>query len=255
METRKNDKIIRNFKKYFLSKKDHYFFKRINLEKIKLDQKKYLVTKIAGKKSKLFNNGHSLDLKSYLTLIVPRRFHKQLLKCDFFYLIRGEEKEALNFFKKKGCETAIIIRNKFAKKRFERFLVSYNKKNKKLYCSFYNIASLQRLRHYELLLKSIYMLSSKKYSLINHLSVPTPLVETKNFVIKNSKKFSTVDVELYDIIKNSLDSKRKILFGVALLVSDRPGRKENCAIVDNEHRFQYALKFLLERITKIAVLG
>jgi len=97
------------------------------------------------------------------------------------------------------------------------------------------------------------MLSSKDLNSINHLSVPTPLVETNDFIIKNRKKFSTVDVELYDIIRKIFDTKRKILLGVALLVSDRPGRKENGALVSNERRFQRSLNCVLEGIVKLAL--
>ncbi|MBU0722392.1 hypothetical protein KKA93_02990 [Patescibacteria group bacterium] len=388
METRAKNKIIKNFKKRFLQKNDQYLFDKINLTKTNFGQKKYSVTKIVEKKSQILNGGHALDLKSYLSLIVPHRFHKQLIKCNFFYLIRGEETEALNFFKKKGCKIAVVIRNKYAKKRFERFLIGYNEYNDELYCSFYNIAGLQRLRHYELLLKLIYgrvinkklykvlysnrylkqlektvksccdaqkiiigykenvkkiiqknykqnpdinieddyfslsyyhnerliitghafgwmikeilsliihqtkikqlfyigncgalnnlkvgqiifpnnlycstrretainnILSPKNYNSISHLSVSTPLVETNNFIIKNRKKFSTVDVELYDIIRKTLDSKRKILLGVALLVSDKPGRKENGALVSDERRFQRSLNCVLEKIIKLAL--
>lgn len=215
METRAKNKITKNFKKHFLLKKGHYLFKQINLEKIKLDQKKYLVTKISEKNPKLFDSDHSLDLKSYLTLIVPSRFYKQLLKCDFFYLIRGEEKEALNFFKKKGCEIVIIIRNRGAKKRFERFLVSYNKKNEELYCSFYNIASLQRLQHYELLLKLIYgrEINKKLYKVLypnKYLKRLEKMVKscndaekiiigykenTKNIIRKNYKQNPNINIE------------------------------------------------------------
>jgi len=84
METRAKNKIIKNFKKYFLPKNGYYLFKQINLAKINLDPKKYLETKIIGKKQNIFNGNHALDLKSYLSLIVPPRFHKQLVKCDFF---------------------------------------------------------------------------------------------------------------------------------------------------------------------------
>ncbi len=388
METRAKNKIIKNFKKYFLPKNGYYLFKKINLAKINLDQKKYLETKIIEKKQKIFNSNHALDLRSYLSLIIPDRFHKQLVECDFFYLIRGEEMEALNFFKKKGCEIAVVIKNKYAKKRFERFLIGYNEYSNELYCSFYNIASLQRLRHYELLLKLIYgrainkklykvlylnrylkqlektvksccdaqkiiigykenvkkiiqknykqnpdinieddyfslsyyhnerliitghafgwmikeilssiihrtkikqlfyigncgalnnlkvgqiifpnnlyystrrkiaidnILSPKNHNSISHLSVSTPLVETNNFIIKNRKKFSTVDVELYDIIRKASDTKRKILLGVALLVSDKPGRKENRALVSDERRFQRSLNCVLEKIIKLVL--
>jgi len=97
------------------------------------------------------------------------------------------------------------------------------------------------------------ILSPKNHNSISHLSVPTPLVETNNFIIKNRKKFSTVDVELYDIIRKASDTKRKILLGVVLLVSDKPGRKENGALVSDEHRFQRSLNCILEKIIKLAL--
>lgn len=387
METGAKNKIIRDFKKSFLQKNDHYCFKQIQIRGKKLKQKKYLITK-NGKKSKIFNCKHALNLKSYLTLIVPHQFYKHLPKCDFFYLIRGEERETLNFFRDKGCKTAIVARNKYAKRRFERFLISYNEQSDKLYCGFYNIAGIQRLQHYELLLKLIYgreidkklsavlypcrylnelkktvnlcrdaqkiiigykenvkkiikknykqtpdinieddyfsisyysnkkliitghafgwmmkeilfliikqtkvkqlfyigncgalndfkigqiiypnnlyyssrhkitinnTLSLKNNILMRHLSVPTPLIETNSFIIKNRKKISTIDVELYDIVKKALDSKREISLGAALLVSDRPGKKENHALVSDEYSFQSSLKFILEKIVDVSI--
>ncbi|MBI2645242.1 hypothetical protein HYW94_03675 [Candidatus Uhrbacteria bacterium] len=391
METGGKNKIIKFFETYHLSKNSCYSLKCIRLTKKKIKQK-YFVSKIARRKSEILSGKHALNLKSYLSLIIPADFHRFLPACDFFYLIRGEEKEAFSFFKKNGCGSAIVIKNKQAKKRFEKFLIGYNKQSDTLYCGIYNIASIQRMRHYELLLIAIYgkeiskklyktvyqsryfkkikkiiqsCFSAKKiiigykdntkriikkfykqtpdidieddyfslsyyksekliitghafgwmmgnivslivqltkidrvfyigncgalsdfkigriifpnnlsyfarskviiidnilnqknnYSFKNHLSVPTPLIETNDFIIKNRKIFSTVDVELYDIVKNILHINRNVLFGVALLVSDRPNRKENCALVYNEYFFQRSLKYILEKVTRLAISG
>jgi len=319
---------------------------------------------------------------------VPVDLHKQLPQCDFFYLIRGKEREALNFFQKNGCKTVISIRNKYAKRRFERFLIGYNENRHELYFSFYNIASSQRIRHYELLLKLMYgkKISKKIYKIvypnnylekfkkiiqpfskakkiiigykndikriirkiykripdidieddffslsyyknerliitghafgwmmkeiilsllrmvkirqvfyigncgtledlkigqiifpnnlfylgrrkivvnnilfpqnnysIRHLSVSTPFVETHNFITENRKKYKTIDVELYDIAKNILNTNKNIKLGIALLVSDKPGKKENKASVCNEYYFQRSLQQVLEEIIKLVL--
>lgn len=388
MGTRKKNKLVKEFRKLFLSEDDRYVVKRVDLEKEKVDPKNRFILKTVGDVLADTGKDHALNLSSYLRLIVPKRLQAHLCKCDFIYLIRGDEEETFDFLKKNNCQTSIIIRNKFAKKRFERFFLSYNRKSDKTYCGFYNIASRQRLQHYEQLLKLIYgrkiskrlykvlypneylnqlkrmlkncreaqkiivgykenvkkeiqkkfkqnpdidveddyfslsyyrkekliitghafgwmmkeilsliirqtkvkqlfyigncgafnnlkvgqiifpnnlfyfrrkklvinnILSPKDFKIVKHLSVPTPLIETDDFIAKNCKIFSTVDVELYDIVSEVSNVKANLLLGVILLVSDRPGKKENSALVSDEYRFQRSLRDSVERVVRFAM--
>ena len=82
---------------------------------------------------------------------------------------------------------------------------------------------------------------------------PIAVQWTKTFICREKQLLLKVASLRSAFRRRTMKVTKKMAVGIVLVVSDRPGKEENSALVSDERRFQRSLSYCVERVVNMAL--